>query len=109
MFVAWVYNRLIRVLFGGPWRDVDCGFKLFRRDVFARVPLTRVRSNGAFFSPELLITLARAGVRIRQVAVRHFPRTKHEPKGAPPRVILRAIRDLLQLRLRLWLGVNHRT
>jgi len=109
LFVAWVYNRLIRVLFGGPWRDVDCGFKLFRRDVFARVPLTRVRSNGAFFSPELLITLARAGVRIRQVAVRHFPRTKHEPKGAPPRVILRAIRDLLQLRLRLWLGVNHRT
>ena len=71
--------------------------------------ITRVRSNGAFFSPELLITLARAGVRIRQVAVRHFPRTRHEPKGAPPRVILRAIRDLLQLRLRLWLGVNHRT
>ncbi|HEY8825977.1 MAG TPA: glycosyltransferase family 2 protein [Candidatus Limnocylindria bacterium] len=103
LFVAWVYNRLIRLLFGGGWRDVDCAFKLFRRDVFVRVPLKRVRSNGAFFSPELLITLRRAGVRVRQVGVRHFPRTAHEPKGASPRVILRAIRDLVRLRARLWL------
>jgi glycosyltransferase involved in cell wall biosynthesis len=103
LFVAWVYNHLIRLLFGGSWRDVDCAFKLFRRDVFERVPLERVRSNGAFFSPELLITLRRAGVRVRQVGVRHFPRTAGEPKGAPPRVILRAIRDLGRLRARLWL------
>ena len=102
LFVAWVYNGLIRVLFGGGWRDVDCAFKLFRREVFVRVPLERVRSNGAFFSPELLITLRRAGVRVRQVGVRHFPRTAHEPKGASPRVILRAIRDLVRLRARLW-------
>jgi hypothetical protein len=47
--------------------------------------------------------LRRAGVRVRQVGVRHFPRTAHEPKGASPRVILRAIRDLFRLRLRLWL------
>jgi hypothetical protein len=97
-----VYNRLIRFLFGGGWRDVDCAFKLFRREVFVRVPLERIRSNGAFFSPELLITLRRAGVRVRQVGVRHFPRTAHEPKGASPRVILRAIRDLVLLRARLW-------
>jgi glycosyltransferase involved in cell wall biosynthesis len=103
LFVAWVYNRLIRLLFGGGWRDVDCAFKLFRRDVFTRVPLERVRSNGAFFSPELLITLRRARVRVRQVGVRHFPRTAHEPKGASPRVIMRAIRDLIRLRARLWL------
>jgi glycosyltransferase involved in cell wall biosynthesis len=103
LFVAWVYNHLIRLLFGGSWRDVDCAFKLFRKDVFLRVPLDRVRSNGAFFSPELLITLRRAGVRVRQVGVRHFPRTAGEPKGAPPRVIARAIRDLLRLRARLWL------
>jgi glycosyltransferase involved in cell wall biosynthesis len=106
LFVAWVYNHLIRLLFGGGWRDVDCAFKLFRRALFDQVPLERVRSEGAFFSPELLITLHRAGVRIRQVGVRHFPRTAHEPKGASPRVILRAIRDLLRLRARLWLRPN---
>lgn len=101
--VSEVYNRLIRMLFAGGWRDVDCAFKLFRRDVFERVPLARVRSNGAFFSPELLITLRAHGVRMREVGVPHHPRIHHEPKGAPPKVILKAIRDLLLLRLSLWL------
>jgi len=101
-FVAWVYNRVIRVMFLGGFRDVDCAFKLFRREVFERVPLERVRSNGAFFSAELLITLRRAGIRTREVGVPHYPRTAGKAKGQQPKVILRAIRDLLRLRLRLW-------
>ena len=103
LVIAWVYNRLIRTMFGVGVRDVDCAYKLFRRDVFSRVPLTRVHSNGAFFSPELLITLRAAGIRIAEVGVPHYPRTKGAPKGAPPKVILRAIRDLLLLRLSLWI------
>jgi glycosyltransferase involved in cell wall biosynthesis len=104
LFIAWVYNTLIRIMFRAPFRDVDCAFKLFRRSVFGRVPLERVRSNGAFFSPELLLVLRAAGVRIEQVGVRHFPRRTGEEKGATLRVVLRAIRDLLRLRLRLWRG-----
>lgn len=104
LVIAWVYNTLIRVLFAAPFRDVDCAFKLFRRSVFERVPLERVRSDGAFFSPELLLVLRAAGERIEQVGVRHFPRSAGEEKGATVRVILRTIRDLLRLRLRLWLG-----
>lgn len=101
-FVAWVYNNVIRVLFFGGFRDVDCAFKLFRREVFQRVPLERIRSNGAFFSAELLITLRRAGIRTREVGIPHYPRTAGKAKGQQPKVILRAIRDLLRLRLRLW-------
>ena len=48
--VSHVYNLVIRLLFAGGWRDVDCAYKLFRREVFDRVPLDRVRSNSAFFS-----------------------------------------------------------
>lgn len=103
LFIAWVYNTMIRIMFRAPFRDVDCAFKLFRRDVFERVPLSRVRSNGAFFSPELLLVLRAAGARIEQVGVGHFPRRAGEEKGATARVVLRAIRDLLRLRLRLWL------
>jgi glycosyltransferase involved in cell wall biosynthesis len=103
LVVAGVYNRLIKLLFAGGWRDVDCAFKLFRADVFARVPLDRVRSNGALFSPELLITLRAHGIVMREVGIPHHPRLHHEPKGARPKVILKAIRDLLLLRLSLWL------
>lgn len=103
LLIAAVYNRVIRMLFAGGWRDVDCGFKLFRADVFDRVPLSRVRSNGAFFSAELLINLRANGIVMREVGLPHHPRLHHEPKGAPPKVIFKAIRDLLLLRLSLWL------
>ena len=104
VLVSRVYNRAIRLLFAGGWRDVDCAFKLFRADVFRRVPLSRVRSNGAFFSPELLITLRAKGIVTTEVGIPHHPRMHHEPKGTPPKVILKAIRDLLLLRLSLWLN-----
>lgn len=101
--VSGVYNRVIALLFAGGWRDVDCAFKLFRADVFDRVPLDLVRSNGAFFSPELLITLRAHGVVVREVGIPHHPRLHHQPKGTSPRAIVRAVRDLLLLRLSLWL------
>ncbi len=101
-FVGWCYNRAIRILFGLPVRDVDCAFKLFRREIFERAPLARIGSNGAFFSAELLIRLHQERVRIAQVPVPHHPRTWGVPKGAPPKVILLAIRDLLALRLAMW-------
>lgn len=101
-FVGWTYNKVIGALFGLPVRDVDCGFKLFRREVFARVPLERVRSNRAFFSAELLIGFHHAGLRIAQVPVPHHPRTWGVAKGAPITLILRTIRELLALRVRLW-------
>ncbi len=101
--IAWVYNRLIRVLLGGGFRDVDCAFKLFQRGVFLKVPPASIRSNGAFFSAELLLTLLSAGITVRQVGVPHHPRLAGLPAGAAPKVILIAIRDLFALRLRLLL------
>lgn len=102
--IAWVYKQVLRILFGAPFRDVDCAFKLFRTAVFERVPLSRVRSDGAFFSAELLLTLRAAGTRIEQVGVPHHPRVAGVAAGAAPRVVLRTLRDLLLLRLRLSSG-----
>ena len=33
IFVSYVYNRVIRLLFQTPYRDVSCGLKLVRKDV----------------------------------------------------------------------------
>jgi len=103
LVIAWVYKQVIRVLFGGGFRDVDCAYKLFRTEIFQRAPLAEVRSNGAFFSAELLLRIHAAGLRVRQVAVPHHPRTAGVAAGAAPKVVLRTLRDMALLRLRLWL------
>lgn len=103
LVIAWVYKQVIGVLFGYGFRDVDCAYKLFRTAVFERVPLRDIRSDGAFFSAELLLRLRAAGARIRQVPVPHHPRVAGRAAGAAPKVVLRTLRDLARLRLALWL------
>jgi glycosyltransferase involved in cell wall biosynthesis len=97
---GWGWNLLVRLLFGPVARDVDCAFKLFRREVWEAVT---VESGGATFSAEFLIKARRAGFRLRERRVSHFPRTAGRATGARPDVILRAFRDLFRLRLRLLL------
>ena len=100
-----IYASLYRIA-NGVWfglrvRDVDCAAKLFRREALGGI---RVRSNGAFFSAELLIRLQIAGVRIAEVGVPHYPRTAGSPTGARLSVITQAIRDFWRLRLQIWIS-----
>ncbi|MDQ6768078.1 MAG: glycosyltransferase family 2 protein [Candidatus Eremiobacteraeota bacterium] len=96
LFIAKVYNIVVRLVFGLRVRDIDCAFKLFRRDVLQEVVL---ESDGAFISSELLIKLKRRNVPMVERGVHHYPRTTGSSKGATPTVILKTIRDVVRLRL----------
>lgn len=78
---------------------MDCGFKLFRRDLLLQA---RVESNGAMIDTELLAGAKARGFAIADISVTHHPRTAGRPTGANVRVILRAFRDLARFRVRLW-------
>lgn len=91
---AAAWNYLVRTLYYVPVRDVDCAFKLFRREVFEGV---RLVSGGAMVSTELMVTLSRAGYRIVERGVTHLPRTAGKPAGANLRVVARAFRELAGL------------
>jgi hypothetical protein len=88
----------VRVLFGYLCRDIDCGFKLFRREVLDHV---NVISNGAMIDTEFLAGAKARGFRIAEAEVTHLPRVAGHPTGANVRVILKAFRDLARFRLRL--------
>jgi glycosyltransferase involved in cell wall biosynthesis len=96
LFIAKVYNIVVRLVFGLRVRDIDCAFKLFRRDVLQGVEL---ESDGAFISSELLIKMKRRDIAMVERGVHHYPRTTGISKGATPKVILRTIRDVIRLRL----------
>ena len=91
---AAAWNWLVRSLFDLPVRDVDCAFKLVRRDLLEDIPLT---SGGAMISTELVVRAVAAGGRVREVGVHHRPRVAGEQSGANPRVVLRAFRELARL------------
>ena len=97
-FNALGWNMLVWLLFGYLCRDIDCGFKLLRREVLEHVTLV---SNGAMIDTELLAGARARGLRIVQVQVTHLPRTAGDATGADLAVIAKAFRDLARFRLRL--------
>jgi glycosyltransferase involved in cell wall biosynthesis len=98
---ARAYRLALNVFFRLGVRDVDCAFKLFRREALQGI---RLESGGAFMSAELLIKLKQRGRTIAEVGVPHYPRTAGSPTGAKPSVIFRAMRDFWRLRIRLWVN-----
>lgn len=56
-----------------------------------------IESIGAFVNTEILVRAEAAGYRIHQVPVSHRPRRFGRQSGAHPRVILRALSELLRL------------
>jgi len=93
------WSTLVTLFFGYTARDIDCAFKLFRREILEKI---HVQSRGATFSAEFLVRAKRAGFRIVELDVKHRPRRAGSQTGARPDVILRAFRELFRLRWQLW-------
>lgn len=70
-------------------KDIDCGFKMFRRRSIQEImPL---RSEGAMITTEILAKAHAKKLKIAQVGVNHYPRKFGTASGANFAVILRAM------------------
>lgn len=98
---GWLWTKLVCILFGMKVRDIDCAFKLFRREVFEHI---KMESSGALISAEILARATRAGYKITETGVHHYPRTAGKQTGAKFRVILRAFKELFSLYNRIRKG-----
>ena len=66
------YNFLLRLFFAVPYRDMDTGFRLIRREALARIaPVVHCMS---FFTAEFVVRAHHAGYRILEVGVPHHER-----------------------------------
>lgn len=68
-FSGRVFNFAMRLVTGLPYRDTQCGFKLFRRDV-AQCVAARQLLDGFGFDVEILHIARKHGYRIVEVPVR---------------------------------------
>ncbi len=101
-------DSFLRRLFGKGWKlslltffgltlkDVDCGFKMVRKEVLEKIPHLESQ-RGAMINAELVIKAKKMGFRIGQVGVNHYPRLSGKPTGNNLRVIIKSFLDLLRL------------
>lgn len=83
------------IFFHFYYRDIDCGFKMFKRDALRKImPL---QSEGAMITTEILAKAKKTNLKIAEVEVNHFPRQFGNQSGGNPRVILRAVKESFSL------------
>lgn len=88
------YGWLVFLFFGLRFKDVNCGFKLFKKYVFEE----KNNSTAGVFYTEVLLRAKNRGFKIKEIPVTHLPRLKGKQTGGSLGVIFGAILDLLRLK-----------
>ena len=91
---SFVYNLLIRTLFGVYIKDINFSFKVIHRRVLEAIDL---KSRGSFIDAELVVKAIRSGFKVFQMGVDYFPRTRGISTLASPAVIVKMIAELATL------------
>jgi len=91
-----MWEVLVYIMFGLHVRDIDCGFKLIKKEVVDKIPKLE-SERGAFISSEFLIKAKRMGAKIVEIPVTHYPRAGGKPTGRNLNVILQSFKDLFTL------------
>ncbi len=73
-------NFYARTILSMPIRDTTGGFRLFRREMLATMPLERIKSNGYVFQVETAYVAHRLGCRFKEIPIyfaeRRFGKSK---------------------------------
>ncbi|MFH1277408.1 MAG: glycosyltransferase family 2 protein [Candidatus Eisenbacteria bacterium] len=98
LFLAWGYNLVARTLFRIRVRDIDCAFKLFRREVF---DVIRIESKKFFIDTEILAKARKHGLKVTEIGVRHYPR-KAGSSTVRPSHVFSTIRELVDMWIKIY-------
>jgi glycosyltransferase involved in cell wall biosynthesis len=96
-----IYKFLAKRMFGLPIRDVDCDFRLMRREAIQSVTLT---SASGVVCTEMVYKLHAAGYRFAETPVHHYPRLHGQSQFFTLRRVARTSYDFFKLWLKLVIG-----
>lgn len=96
-----IYKFLARRMFGLPIRDVDCDFRLMRREAIQSV---RLASTSGVVCTEMVYKLKTAGYRFTETPVHHYPRLHGQSQFFTLRRVARTGFDFFNLWLKLVIG-----
>lgn len=94
-FQSWVYNFLTRIISGLKFKDFNCSFKVFKREVLEHI---EIEFPTVFIDAELVIKAALAGYKIAEAGVTHYPRMTGSGSGAKWSLVKDTIKSMWEFR-----------
>jgi glycosyltransferase involved in cell wall biosynthesis len=92
--IGWLYNGLIRILFGIRLRDVNCDFRLLRGELAQALD---IESDSGTVCLELVRKIESSPWRVVEVGVHHYPRRHGRSQFFRFRALLDTSRQLPRL------------
>ena len=89
-----VYHHIVKLLFGLSVRDVDCDFRLVRREIFDTVALEK---NSGVICLEMMKKFQDFGFRVAEVPVHHYHRAHGRSQFFNFRRVARTAVDVMKL------------
>ncbi|PYS29816.1 MAG: glycosyltransferase family 2 protein [Acidobacteria bacterium] len=113
IWIGALYRRAMKWVFGFSIRDVDCDFRLLRRYIFETISL---ESASGVICVEMAKKFDRAGFRMVEVPVSHYPRLHGRSEFFRVRHLVHTFRGLLKIwwnlvlspRLPVWMSTAPR-
>jgi glycosyltransferase involved in cell wall biosynthesis len=99
IFVSFVYNHLLRLVFETRYRDVSSGLKLVKREVVGELELI---STSPFIGAEIAIKTMLKGFRVGEVGIQTFRREFGHSSSTSFRNILATLRDMRRVYRRVF-------
>lgn len=94
IFISWVYNRLLSIMFRTRFRDVSTGLRMVRKTVIDDITLETV---SPFIGAEIAIKTMLKGYRVGEVGIQTFPRTFGASSSTSLKNILATMRDMMMI------------
>jgi hypothetical protein len=94
IFISWIYNFMLRLMFKTNFRDISTGLRLVKKSIIDEVSL---QSNSPFIGAELTIKLMLKGYRIGEVGIQTFPRKFNKGSSVTISNIIATIKDILKV------------
>jgi len=106
-WMSWLYNATMRILFGLKLKDINCAFKLYKREVIEKVDFLPNLTQGVV-NAEVYASALKKGFTIGEVGVRHFARQKGNANAevggrgkiiafVRPKIVLEFLKDTIKL------------
>ncbi|HLG33726.1 MAG TPA: glycosyltransferase family 2 protein [Bacteroidia bacterium] len=94
IFISNIYNKVLRMMFRTPYRDISTGLRFIRKSLLGELNLT---SDSPFIGAELTIKTMLKGYRIGELGIQTFPREFGKGSATSLKNIMATIRDMRKI------------
>lgn len=95
IFISYIYNQCLRLLFKSPFRDVSTGIRVMHHSIINQINIT---SNSPFVGAELALKAMLRGIPVGEVGIQTFPRIFGSGSATSLKNIRLTISDVFRVR-----------